>query len=286
MANLKLFHLLSSRVLGRLGSALILLFIINTLFGLLPLQLLNPAWQLSLADLLRTTAPFALLGSALIYLDERSRGMDNSTLLSLRRIQKLAPLAALGFLLLIPLQINATWVQIRHADSEAQKTIRSVERRIKAVQAVGSRAELLEISRGLPPDWQPLAEESLSVNRSRLLGRVYPELARLRTLANTNKSATIQKQLQDGLRDLLLSLIYAAAFYGLRPMQSVAEQFSLVGVREGDDSMAEPTLETAWPEDRKTFATQPGQAPSSSSIDSADQDQPDIGSEDRHPWYP
>ena len=39
----------------------------------------------------------------------------------------------LGFVLLIPLQMNASWVQIRNADAEAQKTIRAVERRVAAV---------------------------------------------------------------------------------------------------------------------------------------------------------
>lgn len=228
MSSSRADHLLTNIFLGRLGLALILLFVVNSLFGLFPLQLLDPAWQLRVADLLRTTAPFTLLGSALIYLCE-AQGGDPPSLLPLRRIQKLAPLAALGFLLLIPLQVQASWIQIRSADAEAQKTIRSVERRIDSVRTITSSSELLAISKGLPPDWQPLAGASLEVNRDRLLTRVEPELPRLRTLTSKNKDAAIQKRLQDGLRDLLLSLIYVVSFYGLRPVHFADVPLDQVG---------------------------------------------------------
>lgn len=210
---------LTNHFLGRFGVALLLLFSINTVFGLLPLQLRDPAWQLRIADLLRTTAPFALLGTALIFLCEALDGKASPAWFPVKRIQRLAPLAALGFVLLIPLQINASWVQIRTADAEAQQTIRSVERRVADVRGAASREELIALTQGLPADWQPLPGDSLAVNRSRLLARVEPELARLRSVSETNKSAAIQKRLQDGLRDLLLSLVYAAAFFGTESLK-------------------------------------------------------------------
>lgn len=211
--------MLSSRFLGRIGEALLFLFIVNTLFGLLPMRPLEADWQLRVADLLHTTAPFTLLGAALIYLCEGPTMGAISNWFSLLRIRKLAPLAALGFLLLIPLQVHASWVQIRTADIEAQKTIRTVERRVTSVRMVASSSDLQELSQGLPPDWQPLSSSSLAENRSRLLGRIEPELGRLRTLASTNKSRAIQKALQDGTRNVLLSLVYAWAFIGLRAGQ-------------------------------------------------------------------
>ena len=214
MPPLPVNRTLTNHFLGRFGGALLLLFLINTVFGLLPLQLRDPAWQLRIADLLRTTTPFALLGTALIVLCEAFDGKATPAWFTAKRLQRLAPLAALGFVLLIPLQINASWVQIRNADAEAQKTIRGVERRVAAVRAAASAEQLLELTQGLPPDWQPVPSDSLAVNRSRLLGRVEPELARLRTTAEANKSAAIQKRLQDGLRDLLLNVVYAAALFG------------------------------------------------------------------------
>jgi hypothetical protein len=246
---------------------LVLLFVVNTLFGLFPLQLIDPAWQLRVADLLRTTAPFTLLGAALIYLCELVGGMSPAWL-PLQRIQRLAPLAALGFLLLIPLQVHASWMQIRNADGEAQKTIRSVERRITAVRAVASSADLAELSKGLPPDWQPLPEQSLTVNRSRLLARVEPELGRLRSLARTNKSAAVQKRLQDGLRDALLNLIYAVTFVGLRPRSFAELPLGPDGGESGDPHAAAEAHRAEGP--------MHGRKP----------EQPELNPDDRHPWYP
>lgn len=268
-------RLLSSSFLGRVGLALILLFVINSLFGLLPLQLLDPAWRLRIADLLRTTAPFTLLGSALIYLCEGPAQGPAPPLFPLRRIQRLAPLAALGFALLIPLQIHASYVQIRNADVEAQKTIRSVERRIASVRAVASSADLIELSKGLPPDWQPLPDASLDSNRTRLLGRVEPELARLRSTASRNKNTTIQKTLKDGLRDALLSLIYAVAFYGLRPARFAPVPLSQVGFH------GEEPGETSG-----HSAAAPAQPATPDAATDPNQDEPDLSQKSRHPWYP
>jgi hypothetical protein len=212
----------TNHFLGRFGVALLLLFIINTLFGLLPLQLRDPAWQLRITDLLRTTAPFAILGAVLIFLCEAFEGKPSPDWFTVKRIKRLAPVAAVGFVLLIPLQINASWVQIRTADAEAQKTIRAVQRRVTAVRTAPSLEALVELSKGLPPDWQPKAGDSLAQNRFRILSRAEPELARLRTLSLSNKSAAIQRRLQEGLRDLLLNLIYAAAFFGAEPLKQGA----------------------------------------------------------------
>lgn len=253
-------RLLSSRFLGRLGLALILLFLVNSLFGLLPFKPFSAAWQLRVADLLRTTAPFTLLGAALIYLCEGPLQGDPAPLFPLQRIRRLAPLAALGFALLIPLQISASYLQIRDADIAAQKTIRSVQRRINEVRSVASDTGLLELSQGLPVDWQPLADASLDSNRARLLGRVEPELARLRTIASNNKNTAIQQSLRDGLRDLLLSLIYAVAFFGLRPARFEPLPLEPAGFQAAD----RPAVEGASPSGEDADISQP----------------------ERHPWYP
>jgi hypothetical protein len=270
MAPSPIDRLLTSSFFGRVGLSLILLFVINSLFGLLPLHLFTPAWQLRVAELLRTTAPFTLVGAALIYLCEVPGRGDSPPLIPLRRIQRLAPLAALGFALLIPLQIHASYVQIRNADVEAQKTIRSVERRIASVRAVASTSDLLQLSQGLPPDWQPLPDASLNNNRARLLARVEPELARLRSTASRNKNATIQETLKDGLRDGLLSLIYVFAFLGMRPSRFAPVPLHQLGFHDDEEEHIAP-MQPVGP------VAPPAAAGS---------DDPDLGQADRHPWYP
>lgn len=202
--------------LGRLGLALLLIFVVNTLFGLLPLQLTTPTWQLRVSELLLTTAPFTLLGTALLFLAERHTINQAKVKLSAKQIRKLARPVTIGFLLLIPLQVTAIWTQIRSADFEAQKTIRVVESRVNSVRSVASSADLLRLSAGLPADWQPRTKGSLAENRARLLARIEPELARLRTKADQRKRILIQLGLKDGTSNVLLSLIYAWAFEGVR----------------------------------------------------------------------
>jgi hypothetical protein len=151
-----------------------------------------------------------------------------------------------------------------------------------SVRSVASAANLLQLSQGLPPDRQPLAGASLNTNRIRLLARVEPELARLRTLASTNKNAAIQKTLQDGLRDVLLSLIYAVAFYGLRPVRLAPVPLSQVGFDEPQDDAkesADPQAPAsnlraeAPPLPHQDASVQPGE-------------EPDLSQADQHPWYP
>ena len=218
--------------LRRLGLALLALFVVNTLFGLLPLELTQAAWQLRAIDLLLTTAPFTLLGAALLLLSERHMHRRAQPLLSAKLLRKLARLASIGFLLLIPLLINAVWTQIRTADVAAQATIRSLERRVNGVRSAGSGSELITLSAGLPAAGQPRANDSLAVNRARLLGRIEPELAKLRTNVDQRKNQAIQVGLKEGSKNALLALIYAWAMASIRHRISATDVF--------DESIEEP----------------------------------------------
>lgn len=202
--------------LGRTGLALILLFAINTLFALFPLRVLEPAWQLRVGEVLRTTGPFPLLGVALLYLCKRIDPAARLPLLQIRKVRRLAPLAAAGFLLLIPLQIHATWTQIRTADLEAAKTLRAVQRRVDGVKNASSAVALQQAAQGLPPTWMPSPGNDLEKNRRRLLARIEPELASLQTNSRERKQQAIEQALQICLRDSLLSLVFATTFQSLR----------------------------------------------------------------------
>jgi hypothetical protein len=208
--------------LRRLSLALIFVFLFTAFFALIPLQPLTPAWQLRISELLLTTAPFTLLGAALMLLSERYTSTPNKSWLSAKQIRQIARPAGIGFLLLIPLILNALWSQIRTADFEAQRTIRSVEARLQTVRTVASTADLVALSAGLPNDWQPIANAPLAANRARLLNRIESELARLRTVADERKQQAIQLSLKEGLSKVLLALIYAWALAGLRLPQGLA----------------------------------------------------------------
>ena len=128
--------------------------------------------------------------------------------------------------------ISAVWTQIRTADVAAQATIRSLERRVNGVRSAGSGSELITLSAGLPADWQPRANDSLAVNRARLLGRIEPELAKLRTNVDQRKNQAIQVGLKEGSKNALLALIYAWAMASIRHRISATDVF--------DESIEEP----------------------------------------------
>ena len=228
-----------SYTLRRIGQALLALFVANNLIGLLPLEITSAAWQLRAIDLLLSTAPFTLLGIALLFLSERHMSRQAKPLFSAKRLRGLSRLASIGFLLLIPVLVHAIWTQIRSADFAAQATIRQLERRVNAVRSVGSSSELITLSAGLPPDWQPQPSASLAQNRARLLARVVPELARLRTNVDQRKSQAIQVGLKDGGKNVMLALIYAWALGGIRHRLNVPESFD-------DSPMLEDESDEVW----------------------------------------
>ena len=96
-----------SLVFQQIGFGLIGLFFAFLLKLLLPVALLQPAWQLQLATALRTTGLFPLLGAVLLLLAQLLRSQSRSLAGQVLWVRRLAFAAAIGFLLLIPLQTNA-----------------------------------------------------------------------------------------------------------------------------------------------------------------------------------
>lgn len=217
----------ANHFLHRLAAILILLFAVDAIIAMLPLRLLEPAWQLRVISQLLTTTPFALLGCALFcVVDLLSPGsVRTPEKRTLRRIQKLAFHAAIGFFLLIPLQLNASWAQLRQADSETQKTLRGLQQRVETVRAASSVADLQKLAQGLPQDWQPSSDQSLALSRSQLLARIEPQVALIRTQAAQRRSAAVEKATQTLLRDCASSFLYGFAFLALHQRRPVPEDF-------------------------------------------------------------
>ena len=90
-----------------LGVVALVLFAFLVAAALFPLQLLDPVWQLRLAAALINTAPFPLLGLALIQIAAELGPHDPLLKSRARLCSQLAIAAALGFLMLLPLQTLA-----------------------------------------------------------------------------------------------------------------------------------------------------------------------------------
>lgn len=205
----------------RLGQMFLAIFAINTVFAILPLRLLDSRWQLTLAEALKNMAPLAVLGVALLCLVPfvRTGKLDGSDYRLQRRIRKLAPFVALGFFLLIPLQMHASWVEVRLADVQSQRTLRAIERRINEFRNASSNAELAQITRGLPEPLQPQPQRDLSSNRQLLLANFEPRLAAVRTDTSTRKRQLIEKRIKVVLSDSLICAAYGLGFLALRRVE-------------------------------------------------------------------
>jgi hypothetical protein len=179
-----------SLVLQYIGYGLFGLFVAFLLKLVLPVALLQPAWQLQLANALRTTAIFPLLGAVLLLLAQLLRSQSRSLAGQVLWVRRLAFLAALGFLLLIPLQTSAG---------------------IK-----------LAISRlpGAPAEIQGSFTKPINVVRSVVLDQLQPQIERA-----DNRLAELRKlRLQGGLlgwiTDGLAALALAVCFAAIGQLQS------------------------------------------------------------------
>ncbi|MFN9619671.1 MAG: hypothetical protein ACK55X_08180 [Synechococcaceae cyanobacterium] len=206
----------------RLGQVFLAIFAINSVFALLPVRLTDSRWQLTLVEALKNTAPLAVLGVALLFLVPfvRTGRLDGSNYPLQQRVRKLAPFAALGFFLLIPLQMHASWVQLRQADVESQRTLRAVERRINQFSNARSNEELRQITSGLPSALQPRLEEDVNSNRRRLVDSIQPRLAAVRTQTSARKRQVIQRRIKEVLNDSLVCAAYGFGFLAVRRASS------------------------------------------------------------------
>lgn len=94
--------------LGAIATTLFVTFAVNVLLGGLPPRLLDPLWQLRVVSLLIDNASLALVGLGLVHLQAYLEPDDSPSHLWRDHIARLAVAAALGFLLLVPLQIMAS----------------------------------------------------------------------------------------------------------------------------------------------------------------------------------
>ncbi|MCX5948114.1 MAG: hypothetical protein NTY67_08040 [Cyanobacteria bacterium] len=210
-------------MLQQIGFGLIGLFFAFLLKLLLPVALLQPAWQLQLANALRTTAIFPLLGGVLLLLAQLLRSQSRSLAGQVLWVRRLAFLAALGFLLLIPLQTSAGIKLLGAGNSGELRALRQVKAVAEEIRVANSEAAMkLAISRlpGAPAEIQGAFTKPIDVVRSVVLDQLQPQIERA-----DNRLAELRKlRLQGGLlgwiTDGLAALALAVCFAAIGQLQS------------------------------------------------------------------
>ena len=126
--------LFSAPGLSVVALVLFALFACLVAAALLPLQLLDPPWQLRMAGALINGAPFALLGLALLQIAVELGPHDPPLKNRQQLCSQLAVAAALGFLLLLPLQTVAGLQQGRTLNQAQASRLQGAEAKVKALR--------------------------------------------------------------------------------------------------------------------------------------------------------
>jgi hypothetical protein len=150
----------TAEMLADAAIGLFLLFIVLVAFDIFPLRIKDSAWMLSFATTLCNTMLFPLAGLMVLHLGAALATPNEHVHARRRFFSRLALLAVLGYLLLIPLIGFANWRGVRFIQAQQQvDTIRinqNNQRLIKEIDAATSAKDLqlrLQNSGGPPmPD--------------------------------------------------------------------------------------------------------------------------------------
>ncbi|MFM6174836.1 MAG: HpsJ family protein [Sphaerospermopsis kisseleviana] len=209
------------RSLCRLALAFVLLFATLVLTSLFPLQLLDPAWQGRVSRTLLDSASLPLLALALLQI---GRWLDPADPLLKRRqrsFSRLAGVGALGFLLLVPVQISASLRLQQARGAEQSGRIAEAERQLAAFrqavqqasssEALASSLEKLGGPRPAPADLA-LPLPVLKAQANAALDQVQLAVRRQRAALPASNPL---RQIPELLRPCTAALILAFAFASL-----------------------------------------------------------------------
>ena len=217
---------------------LYVLFVCNLLGGILPLRLIDPAWQLGAIRSLETLAFLPLIATCLILLGSDLKGTVTRQLGLIRRG---AALACIGFLLLIPLQVTAMWRLGILVELPASRTIATIS---SARSEIGSSQNLAELNAGLAklpgaPKLPPGFNQPLATIRQDMQRKLGADLEKLRSDQQQRVTARKFSEVFVFIRGLILDLVLAS-FFGMvagftlpriKVMRSLLNPFSLISKR-------------------------------------------------------
>lgn len=205
-------------MLARVAIALFVVFVAVVIATSLPPRLLDPAWQLRFTATLINNGTIAVLGLVLIWLATILHPASGRLRARRDQISALAAAAAIGYLLLIPLQTYAVWQGVSNANLGQNRQLRTATEKLgqlrKAVKEASSTADLqsrLQALRGptLPP--ADLAKP-IEVVRPQIIAGLDSAETTVRQRLGGLPPDRIWQVVQESVRVVVSSLAYALAF--------------------------------------------------------------------------
>jgi hypothetical protein len=230
--------------LSALAISMFGVFAVTAVASALPLQVLSPDWQLRLSTSLIDNGPIAALGLVAAWLAPLLASAPVRYQTRLASVRQWAIAAALGYLLLIPLQASAAWrglSQVLSSERQEQKVVtdqlsvlREVVRNAPSTAALqeqwgerqGPRLNAADLAQPLPQlRGQLLAQLQALENRWQ---------ASAQARAQQNKVwGVVQNTLRLCCSALFLALGFAAAAQGRRGSLSLLQDWQLAWLQCG-----------------------------------------------------
>ena len=209
-----------ARLLATLSIVLLVVFLAAVLTTALPPRLLDPRWQLQAIAVLVNSASLALIGALLqplaVWVDP-----DNHRLRARRNAcRRWALAAAIGFLLLIPLQGLAGWRAYSTVTGSRQQQISQSTQRLDDLrQAIRSATSHQELQDGVEKLFGPNAGLSpaelrtpMSELRNMLLARAEQASRQLMQQVEAQAAIKPDQLVKETLRVAISALAYAVGF--------------------------------------------------------------------------
>jgi hypothetical protein len=210
-----------SDLLMAVGKGLFLVFLGYAIVDSLPFQLLNPNWQLRFVARILSLGSIPLVGFACVHLAAILNPANVRIRKRLLTLRQWAMAAAIGFLLLIPLQGFATWRSYTDAKTNQQTLIRQANRRVaplkRVIESATSTADLQQKLSRLEGVRLQLAPEDLSRPLAEVQKSIIANLERSQNLyvdriASTTAPTQIWAALQNAARTLVASIGFFIGF--------------------------------------------------------------------------
>jgi len=222
------------RSLSRLALAFVLLFATLAITALVPFTPLDPGWQGRVSRTLLDSASLPLLALALLQIARWLDPVDPLLKRRQRSFSRLAGAAALGFLLLVPLQISASLRLQQASGTEQSGRIAQAERQLAAfrqavqqassAEALASSLEQLGGPRPAPADLA-LPLPLLKAQASAALDQVQLAIRRQRA---ARPASDPLRQIPELLRPCIAALILAFAFASMARVRQDDQDESLL----------------------------------------------------------
>jgi hypothetical protein len=205
----------AAAVLQWAGIALLGMFLAQVVASAWPIALLQPAWLERMGEALQNLGVNSLVGAVLLVLARLLDQKHDTLERRVRLVRRLASWAALGFLLLIPLQAFTGVRLLGDRTRQENSELARIEQATKAIEAATTEAELrAAIGRfpGAPLNLPASLNQPFAELRDRLSDQLRPRLKQAEASLAEARAGRWQAWLRKWLRGGVLSLFLALGF--------------------------------------------------------------------------